>query len=164
MAVVSEDDAGTKQALKEHIEGLQDKLIEEAQSKLDAVWDKIFQSAIMLCPIDTATLVGTIKIEKGYGATTEEGAFTDSFTSATAAGGSTKSVIVYDSTITAGDENKINPKTGQPCIYAGWVHDGHYSTTGKWVEGVPFLEMAIFENSAELDDALNAVFDAIDAE
>lgn len=160
-----EDDGGTKKRVIDDIVWVQDSLIEEAQSRLDEVWDKILETAIMLCPFDTGTLMTTIRIEKGYGATSEEGAFVDSFTTSASGGeGGTKSVIVYDSTITAGDETVINTRTGQPCIYAGWVHDGHYDKAGKWVNGVPFLEEAIEENSAELDAALNAVFNAIDAE
>lgn len=164
MAVVSEDDNGTKKKVIDDISEAQQKLIEEAQSKLDEVWMKILETAIMLCPIDTGTLVQTIRLEQGSGVTSEEGAFVESYSTPTGAGGSDKSIIIYDSTITAGDETVINPRTGQPCIYASWVHDGHYDRAGKWVEGIPFLEEAIEEHSAELDEAMNAMFDAIGAE
>lgn len=160
MVVVYEDDDGTKGATIAQTNEVMDGVIEDAQTRLDAVWDKIFETAIMLCPIDTGTLVQTIRIEKGFGQGESgvEGADIESF-STPAAGGSIKSVIVYDSTIIAGDENVFKPN-GQPCIYASWVHDGHYSQAGQWVEGQPFLEEAIMEHIDELDEAVQQALES----
>lgn len=156
MAAVEEDDAGTKQGVIDSLKGVDEKLIEEAQDKLEAVWEKILETAIMLCPIDTGTLMSTIRLVSGD--STPEGA---SYTPE--GGGGEKAVTIYDSTIIAGDENTTKPN-GEPCIYAEWVHDGHFDRSGRWVEGQPFLEEAILEHEDELDEAIDDVMNAIGAE
>ncbi len=156
MAAIEEDDAGTKQGVIDNVNQINDKLIEEAQAKLQAVWQKILDTAIMLCPVDTGTLQGTVRLIEGD--STPEGA---SYTPE--GGGGEKAVTIYDSTIIAGDENVTKPD-GSPCVYAEWVHDGHFSKSGRWIEAQPFLEDAILEHEDELDEAIDDVMNAIDAE
>ncbi len=156
VAGIEEDDDGTKQGIVDSLNETNEKLIEEAQEKLSAVWQKILDTAIMLCPIDTGTLQSTIRLIEGD--STPEGA---SYTPE--GGGGEKAVTIFNGTIIAGDENITKPD-GSPCIYAEWVHDGHFDRSGRWVEGQPFLEEAILEHEAELDEAINEVMDAIGAE
>jgi hypothetical protein len=155
MIGIEEDDAGTKRGIIDNLEETKEKLIEEAQSRLSDVWQKIFDTAFMLCPVESGTLQSTIELIEGD--STSEGA---SYTPE--GGGGEKAVTIYNSTIIAGNAGITKPD-GTPCIYAEWVHDGHFNRGGTWVEGQPFLEDAILEHEAELDQAINEMLDAIDA-
>lgn len=141
--VLSETDNGTKREVVEALKKYDKKLSKTVADRLEQVWDQILWDAIMECPIVTGTLVSTIKIV--------EGAFGDMMGTHIAAR------TVFDRSIVAGDETIINPRTGQPCIYAQWVHDGHsQSGTGRWIAGHPFLEIALDMNMAELETAIEA--------
>ena len=158
MIGIEEDDNGSKKALADSLSASQTQLVEDAQSKLDEVWDKIYETALMLCPVDTGTLLSTIKIVQGDSGTPEGSSYTPE------GSGGEEAITIYDSTIMAGDESVINPKSGMPCIYAQWVHDGHLTRGGTITEPQPFLEDAILEHEAELDEAINDMMDAIGAE
>jgi hypothetical protein len=156
MIGIEEDDNGTKQTIIDNLDETKEKLVEEAQDKLSAVWQKIFDTAFMLCPVESGTLQSTIQLIEGD--STPEGA---SYTPE--GGGGEKAVTIYNSTIIAGDAGVTKPD-GTPCIYAEWVHDGHFGRGGNWIEGQPFLESAILEHEIELDEAINEVMDAIGAQ
>jgi hypothetical protein len=157
--VIEETDEGTKPLVAAELQRIPDQITEETKAKLDAIWDKIYEAALMLCPVDTGTLLSTIRIVSsgeigglGGGEDSPEG------------GAGEKAITIYDSTIIAGDESVRNEKTGEPCIYAEWVHDGHFCRGERWVEGVPFLEMAIDMYAEELDEALDEVMDVVGGE
>jgi hypothetical protein len=159
--VIEEDDNGTKQGVIDEIKKVKP-TIEELQQKLDDVWQKILETAKTLCmerAYDTGTLYDTIHIETGYG---DSGSTTAVSYSSLDIGQGSEAVTVYDSTIVAGDEGAINPKTGQPCIYAQWVHDGHFTPSGRYVDGTFFLEDAIILHESELDDAINEIMDKVE--
>ncbi|OGD52570.1 hypothetical protein A3K80_00535 [Candidatus Bathyarchaeota archaeon RBG_13_38_9] len=146
--VLFESDNGTKQLTIDRLNELRKKIPEEYEKALDVVWDKIFLTAIMLCPVDTGTLMSTIRIERGGGVMSGFSGI--------------KAITIFDSTIVAGDERIINPKSGQPCIYSTWVHDGHFDRGGKWVPAQPFLTDAVNAHEEELERALDNVNKALE--
>jgi len=135
-----ESDGGTKKKVRQKMKELSKKIEKDLRAELDAIWDKILGDAIAECPKITGTLASTIKIV--------EGAFGGMM------GSHIAGRMVFDKTITAGDEMITKP-TGEPCIYAQWVHDGfiHWKS-GRYVAGHPFLEIAIERNMAELEEAI----------
>jgi hypothetical protein len=147
MAVVEEDDNGTKEKLREDLDSEQKAMHENMQSSLEEVWQKIFDLAFILCPVDTGTLQSTIALVLNEPA---KGWTSYSY------GGGNKAITIYDATIVAGDDSITRPD-GYPCIYAQWVHDGHYTPWGTWVEEQPFLEMAIMAYEGELQQAIERV-------
>lgn len=142
--ILKESDAGTKQKVVKKLSEYDKKVDETLRQKLDKVWDKVLWDAIMECPIVTATLASTIRIV--------EGAFGGLM------GGHVAGRMVFDRTITAGDEAVTKPD-GSPCIYAQWVHDGFiHPRSGRWVAGNPFLEIALERNFAEIESAIEEAF------
>jgi len=147
--VLVETDNGTKQLTIDKLKELRRKIPIEFEKALDMVWDKIFFTAIMLCPVDTGTLMSTIKVERGGGVMS--GGFSN-----------IRAITIFDSTIIAGDERVVNPKSGKPCIYATWVHDGHFDRGGKWIPAQPFLTDALKAHEAELEEAIKNVQKALE--
>lgn len=142
--ILKESDDGTKQKVVKKIEEYDKKLDDTLRQKLDKVWDKVLWDAIMECPIITGTLASTIRIV--------EGAFGGLM------GGHIAGRMVFDRTITAGDETVTKPD-GSPCIYAQWVHDGFiHPRSGRLTRATPFLEIALERNFAELEKAINEAF------
>lgn len=140
---VDETDSGTKGKLATALETMRKDYSSGiiVSSELTKVWNKIKDDAIALCPKDTGALSRTIKVVNANGMTGNWSRIKD--------------VTVFDKTITAGDLSTINPKTKRPVDYGTWVHDGHAMANGGYYMGVPFLSMAIFMNSEELDAAID---------
>jgi hypothetical protein len=151
MIGILESDKGSKGKVAKKLEEDNKKLNKDIQGSLDEVWDKIFEAAIMLCPIDSGTLLSTIRIVKNSPDILLSGGI----------GGFPKAITIYDSTIIAGDEAVTRPD-GYPCIYAQWVHDGHFTPWGTWVPPQPFLTDAILMYEKELEDAVIRVIKAIE--
>lgn len=146
--ILVESDEGTKQKVMRKVEEYDKKIDDALRQKLDKVWDKVLWDAIMECPIVTATLASTIRIV--------EGAFGGLM------GGHIAGRMVFDRTITAGDEMVTKPD-GTPCIYAQWVHDGYvHPKSGRFVVGHPFLEIALEMNMPELEKAIEEAFNERD--
>lgn len=141
MIGIFESDDGTKAECQKKLERFQEQLPEEIRKKLNAVWEKIWMDAIMLCPIETGALAASIKIiEGGIGGLM----------------GGIAALAVYDKTIVAGDITVENPKTGIPTSeYALLVHDGHPTKGGGFVPANPFLLDALRMNEAELMEAVD---------
>jgi hypothetical protein len=120
--------------VQEEIKDMIDNLPAEIAQELDNVMQKILSLAIELCPKDTGALASSINLEGG--AISEGNDF-------------------YNASIYAGSEDIINPKTGKPTSeYAMMVHEGHFDKSGKWVEGIPFLEEAMMQFEDELEDCI----------
>ena len=135
-----ESDNGTKRKVREKLKKLDKKIEKSLITELDAIWNKILGDAITECPKITGTLASTIRIV--------EGAFGGMM------GSHIAGRMIFNKTITAGDEMITKP-SGEPCVYAQWVHDGfiHWKS-GRWIVGHPFLDIAIERNMAELEEAI----------
>ena len=144
VVVIEEDDAGTKKKAKDAIKKLKDDLKDGTiiAKELDKVWKRIRNDAKMMCPKDTGLLASTIRISK-----LPSGAMIGGLSRV-------KDVTIFDKTIVAGDMTKINRKSGKPCDYAVWVHDGHKLRDGSFWSGVPFLSEAIAMHEDELEKAI----------
>ena len=137
-----------KQVIK-YLDKARQELPEKIKDELEQIWQDILDDAKRLCPVDTGTLRSTIRIADMTGIMS---GFSPHI----------KGVQVFHKAIVAGDYTVINPKTGRPCIYAVWVHDGHRLRDGRFWAGVPFLTEAFMRNEKRLmkaiDKALKAVF------
>lgn len=141
MIGIFESDNGTKAECRKKLEKFQETLPEEIRKRLDMVWDKIWNDAIMLCPIETGALAASIKVIEGG-----MGGFL----------GGIVAFPIYDKTIVAGDIAVTNPKTNIPTSeYALLVHDGHPTKGGGFVSANPFLLDALRMNEAELMEAVD---------
>ena len=138
-----------KKQAKKYLEEAREELPKKIKEELERVWQNILNDAKRLCPVDTGTLRSTIRVA-------DMSAIMSGFSP------HIKGVQVFNKAIIAGDYTVINPKTGRPCNYAVWVHDGHRLRDGRFWAGVPFLTEALMMNEAELmkaiDKALKAVF------
>jgi hypothetical protein len=144
VVAVQESDHGTKKKLEDALKRTKRKIDEgkEIREELNKILRKIRDDARIFVPKDTWTLHDTIRVSSVP--TGILGGFSK-----------IKTVQIFDRAIIAGDVTKINPKTGRPCDYAMWVHDGHRMPDGKFYAGVPFLTMALAKNSQELDNAID---------
>lgn len=142
--VVEESDAGTKRKAKEALQRLRRDFESGTiiSKELNQVMMKIRNDAKALCPRETGTLAGTIRISRIPMGTM------------TGAWSHVKAVTIFNMSIVAGDLTAINPKYNRPCDYAAWVHDGHKMRDGSFWAGVPFLTEAIAMNEGELDKAI----------
>lgn len=125
-------------------------LIAQIQIELDAIWEKIRDLAIEMCPKDTGALASSIEIESegGSGAIGVSGISADG--------------DFYSNTIFAGNDEVVNPKTGKPTsFYALFVHDGHAMPNGDIYEGVPFLTEAIDAYQSELDNVVDTAMNEL---
>jgi hypothetical protein len=147
MIVIEETDDETKQQLVEDLEKQNEKLHEDLQDSLSDIWQKIFDYAFILCPVETGTLQSTLRL-----ITNEPASEWTSYSG----GGGNKVLTVFDSSIMVGDESVSRPD-GYPCIYGQWVHDGHFTPWGTWVEAQPFLEDAVLAFESELEEAIQKV-------
>ena len=106
-------------------------------TELQAIMEKVQETAIDLCPKDTGALASSINLEGGSISASRQGDF-------------------YEANIYAGSPDIINPKTGKPTSdYALLVHDGHMMRDGSMYEGVPFLVEALMLYEEELEEAVN---------
>src|SRR3990170_2507375 len=101
MAYITEDDKGTKKAMRNALDKTRRNFEDgsEIVMELNRVWDKILQDAIDICPKDTGSLARTIRIVKiplgiSLGGLSEM-----------------KEITIFDRSIIAGDEMVINLKT-----------------------------------------------------
>lgn len=144
MIVLKETDNGTKSRLQSDLKEFHEKFNDEVRSALEDVWDKIYEEAVVNCPVDTMSLVGTIKLVTGD-------VLGQQVSNSTIIG-SGMSMTLFNGTILVGDDAVINPKNNIPTSwYAIWVHDGHFNRDGVWVEGQPFLSDAFDKYEAELN-------------
>ena len=146
---LTETDMGSKGRAKTATRRYPPELTRDLRTKTFLWWDKVRQTAQMLCPVDTGTLRATIRIEEG-----PAGFFGGGAPYYEVAG-----QTFIDSHIRAGGL-LINPKTGRITDYAAAVHDGHFTRGyGRWVPGVPFLTDAINMHIDELYKIVNSSVD-----
>lgn len=144
MIGIFESDGGTKKRTQKDLKDFMNKLTKDGKAGLEDVWGKIYEEVVANCPVDTMSLVGTIKLVTGD---TVGQQVPNSFISTTG-----MSETIFNGTITVGDDAVINPKNNIPTSwYAIWVHDGHFNRDGRWVEGIPFLSDAFDKYEAELN-------------
>jgi hypothetical protein len=142
MISISETDNGTKQNVIRTLEEIRDNLEPAIAQELEAVMQKVLETAIELCPKDTGSLASSISLESG---TIESGDF-------------------YGCSIFAGNEGIVNPVTGKPTSeYAQLVHDGHVLRDGTIYEGVPFLTEALMMYEDELESAVSRALSELKA-
>lgn len=142
MACTITDD-GTIERTELNIMEVRDNIATEVALRLDEVWIQIKAAGIEFCPKESGALASSIEIENqgGSGAIGVSGM----------AGGD-----FYSSSIFAGNEDIINPRTGKATAeYALFVHDGHAMPNGGFYEGVPFLTDAVDMYQDELDACVN---------
>jgi hypothetical protein len=120
----------------------------KVKSRLEDVWHKIYEMAVMNCPVDTMTLVGTIRMITGL----------DAYGSSAMGGGAPSGgygVSMFNGTITVGDST-VNPKNRKTSAeYAALVHDGNATASGGWVPARPFLTDALAYYESELLEAID---------
>lgn len=141
MSVVTSEESPNKEEVMKDLENFGKKIPEEVKQRLLKVLDKIKADAFDYCPKDTWTLARTIR-------------WMSIPTLASLKQSGEKALIILDKALVAGDPTKINPKTGRPCIYARWVHDGHRLRNGMFWVGRPFLTWAWSANEVELNKAI----------
>jgi hypothetical protein len=149
MIGLEESDSGSKKKVSNELGGLGKRLNDDLKERLEAIWNAIYNDAVAECPVDTMSLVGTVKLIVDDSNIQASGAGVDIMSSG-------MSENIYNATIIAGDDAVINPKNHIPTSwYAIWVHDGHFTVDGAWVEGVPFLSDAVDKHIGELDEAID---------
>jgi len=159
---LEETDNGSKEKTQKEVKKFMDSISEEAKQRLEEVWNAIYNEAIANCPIDTGSLVGTIKLQTENEISEEMQGVGGSYVME---GGGEKAVSIFNGTITAGDDAVINPKNNMPTtVYAALVHDGHFDRAGNWIEGVFFLTDAIDAHELELEEAIDAALKSLGAE
>lgn len=145
MVAITESDNGTKRAamaalirLKRDIDDGRD-----FRTELDIVWQKIKRDAEAMCPKgdDSGLLASTIRVTK-----VPMGRIVGNWSRI-------KDITLFDRSIIAGDITKTT-KSGRPCDYAAWVHDGHKMKDGRMYAGIPFLTQALAQNEQELNKAI----------
>jgi hypothetical protein len=132
MAAVEMRDNETIEQCITQYETIPADLIAQIQIELDAIWENVKATAVMLCPKDTGALAESITLESEGGSGAIE------------VGGISADGDFYSNSISAGSADVINPKTGEPTdLYALFVHDGHAMPNGMFYSGVPFLVDAV---------------------
>lgn len=125
-------------------------ITEAARNRIEEVWTKIYEMALSLCPVDTGSLVSTIRLISGGDLTENSGETIGGGLPMVGEGAS-----IYNGIITVGDPTVVNPKNHQPTsVYANMVHDGHFNSGGGYIQGVPFLTDAIDAYEGELMEAI----------
>jgi len=128
----------SEEQLRESLEQIRDSLEEAVASELDAVWQKIKDLAVELCPKESGALASSIELGS------ESGRLTVS-----------QGNEFYSNSISAGNDSTFN-REGQPTSqYAVPVHDGHLLPNGMFWEGTPFLTDAIDQYESELQSAID---------
>ena len=139
---ITESDNGTKEEVKKQIILISKEMEQEIADELQSIMENlVLPRAIELCPKDTGALASSITLTGGA-----------IQKSANVAGD------FYECSIGAGDPNVINPKSGKGTDeYAYLIEEGHFLKNGQFYQ-VAFLEDALAEFQAELE---NAVFTAL---
>lgn len=151
---IKESDNGTKKRTRDEVGKLNDAITEEARKELEDVWNRIYNDALANCPIDTGTLVGSIRLT-----TDSSKDFTTLDMPESEFSGQGKAVSLFNGMLTAGDDS-INPKSNKASVeYAALVHDGHMAKNGGWVEGSYFLTKALEDNEDALFRAIQKAID-----
>jgi hypothetical protein len=138
--VIIESDHGTKRKHRDAAIRTGEAVKKSSKKHLGAWWEHVAETAIAICPKETGALSRTIRIEK-----------VDTVVSADTKEvfvGDEKNVIINQKIVVGGEIDMI---TGKDVNYGTFVHDGHISTNGVWVEAQPFLEYAIELDSPLLD-------------
>jgi hypothetical protein len=151
MIDVKVSDYGSSDNVLKDIKTINMKIEKEAKRALTRVWNDVYKEAISMCPVDTGTLVSSIKLvvsrsnDFNIGGELKESTFAISG----------KSASVFNGMIIAGDDKKMNPKNRMTSSqYCSIVHDGAYHN-GTWVDGVPFLTMALEKYASKIEKAVN---------
>lgn len=140
---VSETKRGMFEA-QQDIRTIRDDLPDAVVDELDAVWQKIKDLAVDLCPKESGALASSVELESEGGS----GKIAIS-------GSHTQGEEFYSNAIYAGNDSTYN-FSGQPTSqYAQSVHDGHMLPDGSFWEGTPFLEDAL----DAFEDELNSIVD-----
>lgn len=140
---LSETDYGSKGRARVAAERMPQKISEEARPQLQAWWERVKATAQSLCPIDTGSLMLSIRIEP------LTITFGENFEIAVS-----PNEQLINSQIVAGGMI-VNPKTGRLVDYAKAIEEGHFTVSGSWVPPNPFLEMAINIHIGELYQILD---------
>lgn len=108
---------------------------EEFEKSFKNYFKLLLQLAKRNCPVDTGTLRASIRLEnepKGGGGLGGK------------IHGEVERHAGWGKRVVAGGM-LINPKTGNICDYATFVHDGHFTRTGSFVPPRPFIDDALRE-------------------
>ena len=145
MIGIFESDGGTKKRTQNDLKDFMKKFTKESKQGLEDVWNKIYEDAVANCPVDTMSLVGTIRM-----VTDSSNPSSGSSQAIGGQGPTGYSITIFNGAITVGDEAVINPKNGiATSVYASIVHDGSI-----YVAGRPFLTDAFLKYEQELYDAV----------
>jgi hypothetical protein len=120
----------------------------EARWRLRVWWEKVLETARLLCPIGTGTLMATGRIvdkaSPDVGGSFEVArSINDELIS---------SMIVFGGIL-------VNPISGRICDYAQAVHDGHFTVNGRWIPPQQFVTDAMNLHMMELDQILGEAVD-----
>jgi hypothetical protein len=138
--VVTESDDGTKQRTIEDFKDMENNIIRATAWYMDEVWKWIRDLAVDMCPKDTGALASSIFLGSEGTLVVTSGSQGD----------------FYNNSISAGDPNIINPKTGKATSeYVMFVHDGHLMRDGSFWEGIPFLTYAVAMFEIELEECVD---------
>jgi len=129
--------------LQGDIREIRDNFPDAVCDELDAVWQKIRDMAIDLCPKESGALASSIELEN-------EGGSGRTGVSATTQGG-----MFYSNSIFAGNDETFNSQGQSTSQYVLAVHDGHLLPNGEFFEGTPFLTDAV----DAFEDELNQIVD-----
>lgn len=147
--MINETDMGSKARAKKACDELPASITKETRWQLRAWWERVLATARLLCPIDTGTLMSTIRIQERMAAMTEGYPFEVVYTP--------KNEIISSEIVAGG--LMVNPKTGRICDYAQAVHDGHFTRSGRWIPPQPFIQDAINIHINELEHIINRALD-----
>jgi hypothetical protein len=132
---IDEDFHAQKHYVMGELAQIRDSLEDSIKQELDAIMQKVKESAISLCPKSSGALASSIEIDNS--GTVQAGDF-------------------YGNSISAGSPDIINPITGKATSdYALLVHDGHAMPNGSFWEGVPFLTEAYLLYESEIENAID---------
>lgn len=136
--ILTEEGGEGKEIFLKQLKQISDEIEGEIAAELDAVLERIRDAAIDLCPKETGALASSITIDNS---------------------GVVSAGDFYGNSISCGDPNIVNPKTGVPTSqYASLVHEGH----GTY-EGVPFLDEAMLMYFEELEACVDRALKEITA-
>lgn len=139
-ARIVETDFGSKGATKRKIEQLQRDAPKMFDRLLFRYWQKVYSYAVRECPVDTAALRATIRIQKGRNTT---GRYVVG-----------RGDRVSEYYILAGGGGVINPRHKREVDYARAVHDG----TSKQPAN-PFLDRAMMKAEKDYQDFIRKYLD-----
>lgn len=133
-ARIIEWDWGTKKATVQQMKKIQLGAPPILQHKLFGWWRKVYQSALVYCPVETGALRASIRLQTGPNHKPYD---------------VSRGECISELYITAGGGGVINPKHKREVDYAEAVHDGTLTTPSN-----PFLNRAMADHMTELDNLL----------